>query len=124
MPKRADLSVTKTASTLTPNVGDNITFTITVSNAGPDAATNVTVADLLPSGYTYVSKLPSQGTYTQASGAWVIGTIANGGSATLTVTATVKDTGTYANTAQVNSVTENDPDSTPGNSAAMTDWPS
>ena len=26
-----------------------------VSNAGPDAATNVTVGDLLPGGFTYVS---------------------------------------------------------------------
>ena len=31
----ADLSVTKTVSDATPNVGDQITFTVTLSNQGP-----------------------------------------------------------------------------------------
>jgi large repetitive protein len=35
----ADLSVTKTVSDATPNVGDQITFTVTLNNAGPDDAT-------------------------------------------------------------------------------------
>jgi large repetitive protein len=59
----ADLSVTKTVSDATPNVGDQITFTVTLTNAGPDAATGVQVTDLLPAGLSFVNATPGQGTY-------------------------------------------------------------
>ena len=45
--------MTKTVSDATPNVGDQITFTVTLSNQGPDAATGVQVTDLLPAGLTF-----------------------------------------------------------------------
>ena len=51
----ADLAVTKTVSDATPNVGDQITFTVTLSNNGPNDATGVQVTDLLPAGLTFVS---------------------------------------------------------------------
>ncbi|MCH7403747.1 DUF11 domain-containing protein, partial [Belliella kenyensis] len=51
----ADLSINKTVDDLTPNVGSNVVFTLTASNAGPSAATGVVVTDQLPSGYAYVS---------------------------------------------------------------------
>src|SRR5439155_392687 len=62
-PLVADLSVAKTVSSGTPNVGSNVTFNVTVSNAGPDTATNVRVSDPLPAGLTFVSATPSQGAY-------------------------------------------------------------
>jgi len=49
----ADLSLSKTANTTTPNVGTNVIFTITVTNAGPDNATGVSVLDRLPSGLAF-----------------------------------------------------------------------
>ena len=44
-PQQSDLAVTKTVSDATPNVGETITFTVTLTNAGPDAATGVTVSE-------------------------------------------------------------------------------
>ena len=49
-PQQADLAVTKTVNNPAPNVGDTVTFTITVTNLGPDTATNVTLHDILPAG--------------------------------------------------------------------------
>src|SRR5262249_26243764 len=77
-PQQADLSVSKTVSNPTPNVGDPITFTVTLSDLGPDAATNVQLTDLLPAGLTFVSATPSQGTYLPGTGLWDVGTVIAG----------------------------------------------
>src|SRR4029079_6418495 len=58
-PQRADLRVTKTVDSPTPDVGDVVTFTVTLTDNGPDAATNVRVTDVLPSGLAFVSATPS-----------------------------------------------------------------
>ncbi|MCA9123215.1 MAG: DUF11 domain-containing protein [Planctomycetaceae bacterium] len=120
-PQIADLSLTKAVDDATPNVGDNVTFTITVSNAGPDAATNTAVSDALPAGMTFVSDAPSQGTFNSTTGIWTVGTIANGGTATLQVVASVDSTGAKTNTAQVSAADQADSDSTPNNSVATED---
>jgi uncharacterized repeat protein (TIGR01451 family) len=71
----AELSVQKSADTLTPAVGQNVTFTIVLSNAGPSTATNVVLRDLLPAGLTLVSATPSQGSYGSGTGDWAVGTV-------------------------------------------------
>ncbi|MEB3213859.1 MAG: malectin domain-containing carbohydrate-binding protein, partial [Leptolyngbyaceae bacterium] len=86
----ADLELSQTVSNDSPNVGDTITFTLTVSNAGTADATGVSVEDLLPNGFTYVSD-SSGGTYNVATGIWDIGTVTGGGTATLEITATVEE---------------------------------
>ena len=50
----ADLSIVK-AHTGPVRIGDLLTFTLAVANAGPTQATGVTVSDPLPAGLTYVS---------------------------------------------------------------------
>src|SRR5262249_29865493 len=62
-PQQADLALTKSVSEAHPNVGDTITFTVTLTNKGPDDATNVTVNDSLPFGLSLLNATPSQGTY-------------------------------------------------------------
>ena len=65
---------------------------------------------------------PSQGTYNSGSGVWTVGDLANGASATLTLTATV-DAGTagstITNTAAVTGLDQVDPD--PGNNSGSAD---
>src|SRR5262249_61533621 len=47
-PQEADLAVSKTVSNSRPNVGDTITFTVTLTNTGPSSATGVQLTDSLP----------------------------------------------------------------------------
>jgi len=50
-----DLSIVKVVDDYTPNIGQTITFSLTVENSGPDVATNATVNDVVPAGFTYVA---------------------------------------------------------------------
>ena len=59
----SDLIVTKTVDNQTPLMGQNVTFTILLTNAGPSTATSIIVADALPTGYTYISSTVTAGTY-------------------------------------------------------------
>lgn len=111
---QADLSLAKSVDNATPTTGQDVTFTLTLTNDGPEDAPNVQVTDLLPAGLTFVSATPSQGTYTSGTGVWDIGTVANGTSPTLQIVATVNSTGSITNTAEVTASGYVDPDSTPG----------
>lgn len=97
----SDLAVVKTVNNATPLVGTNVVFTIVATNNGPSIGTGVSVADLLPSGYSYVTYSSTQGTYNNVTGTWAIGNLNNGQSQTLTITATVLNTGNYTNTAVI-----------------------
>jgi uncharacterized repeat protein (TIGR01451 family) len=59
----ADLRLTKVVDNPNPSLGDTIIYTVTVTNDGPNTATNVEVTDQIPAGLTFVSATPSQGTY-------------------------------------------------------------
>ena len=58
----ADLSVTTTASPNPVAVGEDLTYTIKIQNNGPFTAAGITLNDRLPSGVTFVSATPTQGT--------------------------------------------------------------
>ena len=49
--EEVDLQLQKTVSDLTPSRGDTVTFTLSVTNAGPNAAVNASVVDNLPAGF-------------------------------------------------------------------------
>lgn len=104
-----DLAIEKTVDVNSPFVGDNVTFTLTVTNLGPSDATGVVVTDEIPSGYNYVSSTGSVGTYNPATDTWTINDLEAGASATLNVVAEVLASGDYTNTATVTG-TEDDPD--------------
>jgi uncharacterized repeat protein (TIGR01451 family) len=116
---QADIALTKSVNKANPSVGENVTFTVTVSNIGPAKATGVQVTDLLPSGYTLVSTAPSQGDYTAGSGLWNVGALNSGVSATLGITATVLTTGSYTNRATRTASTPADPNAANDSAAAV-----
>ena len=82
-----DLAITHTVDNATPNEGDTVTYTITLTNNGPATATNVSIDDVLPAGLVFVSATPSQGSFTAPT--WTVGTVNVSASATLTIQATV-----------------------------------
>ena len=117
----ADIAITKTVDNATPNWGTNVTFTVTAHNNGPNSATGVVVTDGLPAGLTPFSATPSAGT-TYSAGVWTIGPLANGGTATLSIVATVNTTAPVVNTATKTAETEVDPN-TGNDSASVTVTP-
>ncbi len=81
----ADLGITElTASTLTPRVGETFMLTTQISNLGPDGAAPV-VTQPLPANFEVLSANPSSGTFEASSGQWLIGDLAAGGTATLSL---------------------------------------
>jgi uncharacterized repeat protein (TIGR01451 family) len=112
----ADLFFNKTLTTAGPiHVGDNVTFTLAVTDFGPSDATGVTVTDILPAGLTYVSN-DCGATFASPILTWNIGALAATTiTATCHLTATVTQAGTIVNAA---SATANEPDPTPANNAA------
>jgi uncharacterized repeat protein (TIGR01451 family) len=100
----ADLSLTKTDSADPVLAGTSLTYTVTVTNNGPDAATGVVVTDTLPAGVTFVS---TSGCAEDAAGVPVctLGTIPAAGSDSYTILVTVDagTTGVITNTATTTS---------------------
>jgi uncharacterized repeat protein (TIGR01451 family) len=80
-----------------------VTYTMTVSNKGPDPATNVQVADPAPAGITYLSVSPGTPTCTVTASLVTcsLGTLAVGESRQITVTGRATLVGQHTNTATV-----------------------
>jgi uncharacterized repeat protein (TIGR01451 family) len=110
----ADLGLELSVDNVNAGAGETVVFTIIVTNDGPADATGVEVTDKLPGGYTHVSSSTLFGSYNNGTGLWAIGTLANGKSAILTITATVNMSGDYMNLAEVTASNQQDPDSKPG----------
>ncbi|MGB7740521.1 MAG: hypothetical protein WBM03_15540 [Steroidobacteraceae bacterium] len=117
-PQSADLRLTKTVDTTTPNLAANVTFTITLTNLGPGSTAATAVVDQLLAGLEYVSHTASTGSYDPNTGVWsVAGALAGGATATLTVVAKVTEAATpLTNTASITTSALPDPD--PSNNIA------
>jgi uncharacterized repeat protein (TIGR01451 family) len=113
----ADVGITKTAPGSAFFATQPLTYSIVVTNAGPNAANAVVVTDVLPAGATFVSATPSQGTCSgTATITCSLGTIANGGNATISLKITPTAAGPLSNTATVSDAPQPDPN--PSNDSA------
>ncbi len=105
----SDLAITKSVAPPNPGVGDNVTFTLTVTNNGPAAAAGIVVDDFLPAGLTYVSD-NGGGSYDPNLGLWTVGALANAASASLQIVATVDTSDPIVNHATITAGTPLDTD--------------
>jgi len=110
-PLTADLAIAKSVNDPAPILGDTVTYTIVVINAGPDPALNVIATERFPlDGLSDITAgSPSQGSFDASTGLWLVGDLAAGASATITFTAVASAVGDFTNTATVSSTTF-DPD--------------
>lgn len=107
----ADLSVQKTVTPNPAAVGQNLTYNIIVSNAGPGAATGVQLSDPLPAGVELVSTSAAPSGHCNPGNpvACSLPDLASGGSATVTLVVKPSAAGPLSNSATV-SATSADPD--------------
>ena len=125
----ADYVVTKTVDDPAPNVGDQVTFTVTITNDGPDDDTQLpagvgaglVVNDVLPAGLAFVSATPSAGSYDESTGDWTLDTLPEGEDETLAIVATVTQAGVTTNTATLTASEIPDTDDTNDSGSASID---
>ncbi|MBR9915323.1 MAG: DUF11 domain-containing protein, partial [Algicola sp.] len=96
-----DLAITKELDILEPVIGDEVTFTITLSNEGFVTATGVVVTEVIPSGYVFVSAISTAGVYSEGDGEWTVGQLNPGQVEVLEIVVEVLGFGDYLNTASV-----------------------
>jgi uncharacterized repeat protein (TIGR01451 family) len=95
---QADLAVFKTGPT-NAVAGSNLTYTVTITNLGPDTASNIVASDQLPAVFSFVSA--SGGGTTNAGNlvTWSIVSLAKNAATNLTVTAVFPGNGNFTNIA-------------------------
>ena len=117
---QADLSVLAQVSRRTPKVNDMVSYSLLVTNAGPQDAGNVQVASRLPVGVEFVEA--------QSAGVSAAGGVVSGNVPALLVNETVvlsyrlrvMQPGTYFTAAQITTTNTSDPDSQPNSGTG--DW--
>lgn len=98
--KSADVSVIKSVNNSAPNYNDLVKWTLVISNAGPDKATNVFIEDALPEGLVLVNYTATKGIYDK--GMWVMCCLEKGEVQRLEIISRVNKTGKITNVATIN----------------------
>jgi len=117
-----DVSLEKAISNNSPDIGSVVTFTLKISNAtGFQAADNLSITDIVPDGYSYLPSSINGGTSRDDSSptgsglTWTIATLPADNIVDLTYQATVLETGSHDNYAEITAYSQDDYDSIPGN---------
>ena len=119
VPAQADVGLAMSASPATVVVTSNLTYTLTLTNYGPSAATNIVVTDTLPPGMTFVSSSsPGNVIYSAGVVTWSVPVLALNATASLALVVKANITGVITNTAAVTTGTA-DPNPDDGTAAAV-----
>lgn len=119
----ADLSVSKTAQPAVAVAGELLTYTVTVTNNGPDSAQNVIVYDEIPPELENVQfSIDGGATWNVWTNPYLLGVLAAGQSRTVLIrgTVTLSACGMISNTAVATSTT---PDPNPDNNTDTDNTP-
>ncbi|MCA1695044.1 MAG: DUF11 domain-containing protein, partial [Actinobacteria bacterium] len=118
----ADVSVTNTGSPDPVHRGHLLTYTVAVTNRGPQLARNTTLVDSLPKQAATRSVSTSQGTCTRDNTVVTcsLGDIAAGATATVTIVVKPTEQGTITSTASATANQPSDPDMTNNSATAET----
>lgn len=102
-PAAADLELTKSDSPDPVPVGGTLTYTLEATNAGPNRATGVTITDTVPASLSGVTATSPDATCTVSGRlvTCVVGDLASGETATVTIAGTTTVDGRITNTAAV-----------------------
>jgi uncharacterized repeat protein (TIGR01451 family) len=112
-----DLSIVHASASPEPvGIGMNLTYSIDALNEGPQDASGVMLADNLPSGTSFVSATPSQGSCSHANRIVTcnFGSLASAFDATVSLVVTPTATGTITNSVSVSGA---QPDLAPANNS-------
>ncbi len=112
-----DVQVLMSPTNVTALIGQSATLSLSVTNYGPSASTNVSVVDNLPGGTVLVSSNATQGTISKQGTTliWNVGTLAVNAGAGLTLTFQVTGAGALLDSATVQTGT---PDPNPDDDSA------
>ncbi|MGH2978539.1 MAG: hypothetical protein ACRDLQ_02740 [Solirubrobacterales bacterium] len=104
-PRTANLELVKSDSPDPVPLGEDLTYTLSIANHGPSAASPVTVTDTLPASVEFVSATATQGSCLHLAGSVTcdLGDMAQQTSATVTIEVVPTATGTIVNQAGVDS---------------------
>jgi len=107
----ADLAISKSAGLESVRVGQILTYTLVVTNGGPETATNLVLTDTLPAGVSYEAAQPGAWTCGDGQGlvTCTLDSLAPSEEARLQVGVRVNGSGILTNTATVTAA-ETDPD--------------
>lgn len=127
-PGSSDLSVTVNASPEPAVVENNLTYTLHLTNNGPQPATGVGIVDAVPTEVAFVSATSTQGTCKFSNGSVYckVGTLANGASCDVTIVVSPREdkTGVPPQGESIVNVTavgaDNDDSNVDNNSATQT----
>ncbi|MGZ5507727.1 MAG: proprotein convertase P-domain-containing protein, partial [Limisphaerales bacterium] len=99
----ADIAVTMTAAPNPVLAGGTLTYTMVVTNNGPFTATGVVLTNILPSNVVFISSSTTQGTFANSAAGilTLLGDIAAGSNATVTIAVSPGAVGIFNASAQV-----------------------